>query len=239
MLRRLTPFLLLALWMAVLWIGLDWSQRPPAAALPRERDVPYVDYFARYLLPLLPVTSGFDYPVRPPDAKGALIALGFAEENHLGEDWNTAIGDKDLGEPVYSIADGWVTLAVDFEGMWGKVVMIAYRLPEKDSSQLSVVEAMYAHLDTMTVKAGDFVKRGQPIGTMGNVGGVYKAHLHFELRDQIGRGLGGGFSERQEGWISPTDFISTHRPANTSGSSLNAKPAKVPAAQRAKWGFDG
>lgn len=225
--------------MTALWLGLSWSQRPPAATEPAQTSVAYPDYFKRYLLPALPVVDGFDFPVRPPDAKGAVVTLGFAEENHLGEDWNTALGDKDLGESVFSIADGWVTLAIDFEGMWGKVVIIAHRLPAHDPSQFDVLEAMFAHLDTMTVKAGEFVKRGQKIGAIGNAGGVYKAHLHFELRDQVGRGLGGGFSERMDGWISPTDFIVAHRPTNTPAASLSSRPKKLPPSQRAVWGFDG
>lgn len=199
-------------------------------------DLTYPEYFERYILPALPVAQGFDFPLRPPDASGVFVSLGFNEENHLGEDWTTAQGDKDLGEPVYSVADGWVTLAVDFEGMWGKVIMIASRLPEKDSSQLKVVEVMYAHLDSLLVKPYTFVKRGQQIGTVGNAGGAYKAHLHWEMRDAVGRGLGGGFSERIDGWISPSDFIATHRPAGSSGT---AKWKKVPTAQRAAWGFDG
>lgn len=236
--RHVIPFLLLILWIVSLWLGLNWVRRPPVPTQPAA-NVPYPEYFERYLLPALPIADGFDYPVRPPNAKGAVIALAFAEENHLGEDWNTAPGNQDKGEPVVSMADGWVTLAIDFEGMWGKVVMIAYRLPENEPMQLPVVEAMYAHLDTMAVKAGDFVKRGQVIGTIGNAGGVYQAHLHLELRDQVGRGLGGGFSERTDGWLSPSDFIATHRPADTPPASLNARPKKLPTSQREKWGFDG
>jgi murein DD-endopeptidase MepM/ murein hydrolase activator NlpD len=232
--NRTVSFFVLAVWIADLWLLLVWSQRPPNAARSNEQSVPYPAYFSKYILPALPVAKHFDAPVRPPDGAGVSIALGFGEENHLGEDWNTAKGNGDLNEPVYAIADGWVTLAVDFQAYWGNVVMIAHRLPPNDPSKLEAVESMYAHMNTITVKPWTFVKRGQQIGTIGNANGVYKAHLHWELRDSVGEGLGGGFSERTDGWLNPSAFISAHRTPPTP-----LKTRKLPANQRNAWGFDG
>ncbi len=40
----------------------------------------------------------------------------------------------------------------------------------------------YAHLGDITIRRGDVVKRGQPIGTVGSTGSVDKPQLHFEVR---------------------------------------------------------
>lgn len=41
---------------------------------------------------------------------------------------------------------------------------------------------LYAHLKDVYVNQGDYVKRGQKIGYMGDSGNAYGIHLHFELR---------------------------------------------------------
>lgn len=40
---------------------------------------------------------------------------------------------------------------------------------------------LYAHLATVYVKNGEPVQKGQSVGTMGNTGNSYGAHLHFEV----------------------------------------------------------
>lgn len=62
--------------------------------------------------------------------------------------------------------------------------------------------SVYMHLNSISVKVGDTVGRGQKIGTMGNSGEVYPipsagcaycgTHLHFEIR--VGRPYSGGYS---------------------------------------------
>src|SRR5262245_17826827 len=77
---------------------------------------------------VVPLADSFDFPVGPPDAAGYRDAQAFGENDHLGEDWNgLGGGDTDLGDPVYSAANGLVLFAEDIGGGWGNVVRVAHR----------------------------------------------------------------------------------------------------------------
>lgn len=157
----------------------------------------------------VPFTSGFDFPIGPPDAEGYYDAQPFGTNHHLGEDWNgVGGGDTDLGDPVVSMAAGRVEVAEDAGGGWCGVVRVVHRLPDG-----RMMESLYAHVEDIAVEPGEIVRRGQLLGTMGNCNGIYAAHLHLELRDAPGMSLGGGYSRDTYGWVAPTPFIEAHRPA--------------------------
>ena len=121
-----------------------------------------------------------------PNNGGYYDIQNFGVNNHLGEDWNREVngarGNADLGEPVYSIANGEV-VSVFKPGNtttgWGNTVVIKHTLPDG-----SVVYSQYSHLQTgsITVQVGDSVTYGQNIAGIGSTGNSEAAHLHFEIK---------------------------------------------------------
>ena len=79
-------------------------------------------------------------------------------------------GDK--GEPIYAPGDGVVvTVRKNFFG-YGREIVVDHGFGYK---------TRYAHLQTMLVKVGDKVARGDQIATMGNTGKSKGVHLHYEV----------------------------------------------------------
>lgn len=151
--------------------------------------------------------DGFDFPVGPPDGKKYYNAQGFGKNSHLGDDWNgTGGGNTDLGAPVHTCANGMVVFAQDIGGGWGNVVRIVHVVSE---NPLVVTESLYAHLNDIRVTEGAPVKRGDRIGT---AGGIYPAHLYFEIRTEYGMPVGGGYAADTVGYADPTAYIRAHRP---------------------------
>ncbi len=132
------------------------------------------------LLAKCPFADGFDFPVGKPNSKGYYNAQKFGKNYHLGEDWNgTGGGNTDMGDSVYAISAGIVASAEDLKGGWGKVVRIYHKLDikkEGTKQKPHYIESVYAHFKEVNVKAGQVVKKGEQIGTIGNADGLYLAH---------------------------------------------------------------
>lgn len=76
------------------------------------------------------------------------------------------------GEPIYSAGNGVVVeVRRNFFG-YGREIVVDHGFGYK---------TRYAHLNTMLVKVGDTVKRGDQIATMGNTGKSKGVHLHYEV----------------------------------------------------------
>ena len=71
---------------------------------------------------------------------------------------------------IVAVADGKV-LKAGADGDWGNRVIIEHA----DGST-----TLYAHLKSVSVKAGDSVKQGKKIGVMGSTGNSTGTHLHFD-----------------------------------------------------------
>jgi hypothetical protein len=152
------------------------------------------------------VSNGFDFPVGKPNARGYYNAQKFKENNHLGDDWNgVGGGNSDLGDPIFAIANGYISEVKDYEGGWGNVLRIVHLHNDK------LYESLYAHCDTILVVQNEFIKKGEQIATIGNCNGIYLAHLHLEIRNAIDLEIGPGYSADTKGYLDPTDFINKNR----------------------------
>lgn len=104
------------------------------------------------------VTSGFGIRESP---------YGGGRAMHTGLDIQAP-----YGMPVLATADGEVTFSGrDLE--YGGLVILDHG---RDT------DTMYAHLSAVYVREGQLVRRGTPIGAVGNTGRATGVHLHYEVR---------------------------------------------------------
>lgn len=84
---------------------------------------------------------------------------------------DSKVSDNGRGTSVFAAHDGIISELRSNDGTHGNCLTIGSR----------IFTSVYAHLDSMTVKQGDAVKKGQKIGTLGATGSCSSPHLHFEL----------------------------------------------------------
>ena len=202
----------------------------------------------------------FDFPVGKPRngrrsfaaiSRGYRDASPFLSETsrgrHLGSDWNgRGGGNSDLGDSIFSIADGIVVAAVDIDARsgvhrdkaWGKIVRILHKYPEaRAEGGMRYIESLYAHLESFKVVPGQLVKRGELLGTMGGADGSYLAHLHFEMRNKINIQYRRGYTEAKGaqgkrealalGYMDPTEFIKSHANIESNSVEMNSNSAEM------------
>ncbi|GAB4266421.1 MAG: DUF5930 domain-containing protein [Pararhodobacter sp.] len=87
---------------------------------------------------------------------------------HNGIDW----AGLPRGTPIHATADGVVTHAGRQSG-FGNLVIVQHDFG---------IETYYAHLNSINVRVGQRVSRGDQIGGMGNTGRSTGVHLHYEIR---------------------------------------------------------
>jgi len=92
---------------------------------------------------------------------------GQKQSQHYGTDLAGAVGD-----PVQATNDGLVVLARDCFAS-GKSIAVSHG---------GGLFSVYFHLSELDVRPGDRVRRGQPIGKVGQTGRVTGPHLHFGVK---------------------------------------------------------
>ena len=92
--------------------------------------------------------------------------LGDGYQSHSGIDFLA-----DWRDTVYATGAGIVEKSGHNNG-YGRSITIKH---------ISGYKTKYAHLTRYFVRKGDFVRKGQPIGTAGNTGETNGYHLHYEV----------------------------------------------------------
>lgn len=118
--------------------------------------------------PIIPSSATFQIPL----ATGYVSCEFMCYPGHNGID----LGNRgNTSTPVLATASGIVTRS-GWHHAYGNHVMITHNIDGK------IYTTVYAHMHTTPyVKVGDVVYQGQQVGTMGNTGNSFGAHLHFEL----------------------------------------------------------
>ena len=96
--------------------------------------------------------------------------------SRFGERWGSQHTGVDIAVPrgtPNKAADGGLVTFTGWSGGYGKLVIIDYE---------NGYATYYAHNDTITVKKGQRVARGDTVGTAGTTGNANGPHLHFEVR---------------------------------------------------------
>ncbi|HRH96682.1 MAG TPA: M23 family metallopeptidase [Prosthecobacter sp.] len=223
--RVILTFALAAAVVGVLWqrLGPRLEDLPDSAVKPKPLDPAFVRLTPRETA-TLPLATRFDMPLGSEDGAFTYNARAFRIERHLGDDLNGIGGENsDLGDPVFAAGAGRVVYAGIPHESWGKMILIAHRLPDGDELG-PVVQTMYAHLESVQVRTGQEVQRGDVIGTVGTAKSAPLAHLHFEVRVGPYVNPGQGYADTALNRVAPEQFIRAHRGAGP--ELLNSAPQK-------------
>jgi murein DD-endopeptidase MepM/ murein hydrolase activator NlpD len=123
----------------------------------------------------------------PPPAGDVLRPFG---GGHTGVDLRAP-----AGTPVLAAADGQVRLVLE-RSRAGRMLVLGHA---------SDLASVYMHLSEVSVRVGETVRRGAPVGRSGLTGNATTPHLHFGVcRRPAGRcrtGRGGGWDDPAAHWV--------------------------------------
>ena len=104
------------------------------------------------------ITSKFGWRTNPISSK---------RQYHAGVDMRARYNTK-----LYAPADGIVEIARKKKKGFGNLIILNHYMG---------IKTLYGHLNRLKVKTGDFVHKGQLIGTTGSSGNSSGPHLHYEV----------------------------------------------------------
>jgi murein DD-endopeptidase MepM/ murein hydrolase activator NlpD len=109
-----------------------------------------------------------------PNLKSYFVMPAYGFNWGILHDHNAVDIANNCGTPIVASADGLVVDAASsgYNGGYGNYVLIEHP---------NGVETRYAHLQSLSVSIGDYVKQNQQIGLMGKTGDATGCHVHFEV----------------------------------------------------------
>lgn len=109
-----------------------------------------------------------------PTSSGYRDSKNFGERSSLRSSWHTG-NDYGVacGTPVFAVHAGVVQIETDQSWSGPRLVKI--------TTGPGNLASWYAHMESSTVAAGDQVRAGQQIGTVGSEGNSTGCHLHLEI----------------------------------------------------------
>lgn len=109
-----------------------------------------------------------------PDLKGYFIMPTYGFNWGILHDHNAVDIANNCGTPIVASAEGLVidTASSGYNGGYGNYVLIEHP---------NGAETRYAHLESLSVSIGDYVKQGEQLGLMGKTGDATGCHVHFEV----------------------------------------------------------
>ena len=113
-------------------------------------------------------------PSQWPTAGGEITSYFGGRTNPFGYEytWHSGIDIANYyGAPVYAAASGYVQQS-GWYGGYGRYICISHDFG---------IQTAYAHMSSLAVSAGTYVKKGQIIGYVGSSGYSTGPHLHFEV----------------------------------------------------------
>jgi murein DD-endopeptidase MepM/ murein hydrolase activator NlpD len=168
--------------------------RPKVAFVPGVTWSPIGDQSAQGIISrTVPILKGYPLP-RKPTKYSILLPYGWSLQGATGKtSFHSGIDlEAPVGTAVLSVGDGTVAFAGQ-QTVYGNVVVI---------NHAEGLQTRYAQLGSLRVSAGQTVKQGQTIGTVGNTGRPSSSapHLHFEVRS---RSAAGWVAENPQPYLLP------------------------------------
>ena len=172
--------------------------QPKVAFVPGVNWSPIGDQSAQGILNRTePILKGYPLPNKP-SRSTILLPYGWSLQRATGKTiFHSGIDlESALGTPVRAVGDGTIAFAGQQE-TYGNLVVI---------NHAEGLQTRYAQLGRIQVSAGQAVKQGEVIGTVGNTGRPSSAapHLHFEVRS---RSNSGWVAENPAPYLMPDLFL--------------------------------